>query len=161
MGMGRIDWNWGAVRPTPKACVRIASRCAGADMTNIVAAVTVALLLTPALRSSDAAEPKDAAAVRSTLEPFNAAIGESSVEALRNCTTAAFHLIEDGIDHDRQKTEEWLLEAAREGRISRNISNIRLEFGEATAFDRIETVVLARGSGGWRVSLATSMVRSK
>jgi hypothetical protein len=82
-------------------------------MAKLVSVVTAALLLAALLRSADAAAPNDAAAVRATLEAFSAALAASDVGALRRCTTATFHLIEDGIDYDREKTEQSLREAAR------------------------------------------------
>jgi hypothetical protein len=133
-------------------------------------------VLAATMSFASAAEPWEGARV--TIESFSAALAQGDIEMLGKLLAPEFRLIEDGVEYDRAAALESVRSAVKTATITRKISGLQIAGrepvawgvyrvhgtfragAESGAFERIETIVLARSPDGWHITQATSAQRS-
>jgi hypothetical protein len=114
-------------------------------------------------------------AIRATIEAPGKALAGGQGPSIKALADNSFHMVEDGVEYDMEEALSSIKAALQSGMVVRTTHDFTIStegpvawavyhvdgsFSDAHgsfAFHRIETAVLVRGDGGWKVSLLTSV----
>jgi ketosteroid isomerase-like protein len=114
-------------------------------------------------------------AIRATIEALSKALAGGQRPSIKALADNSFRMVEDGVEYDMEAALSSIKAALQSGTVVRTTHDFTIStegpvawavyhvdggFSDAHgsfAFHRIETAVLVRGDGGWKVSLLTSV----
>src|SRR6185503_5625948 len=146
----------------------------------VLPALTLALasgcaMSTPPAEESPASLESTRAQAETTVVHFSDALAAGDSAGLAALVTPDFVLQEDGVTYDFASSFASIRDALRLGSVSRHVTQFRTRVsndvawtqyhvegvlqtgGHRVLFERLETAVLVRSGGNWRVTSSTSM----